>query len=419
MAEFDKQESEFQRLLQGLPFADAARSEQREELRERVLAQFEQARLTAQNRPWWIHAYKKGIDIMRRPIPRLIAASICFAVLAAWLLLPGQQSTAHAFHRLADAIAQAKTAKFQMEVTVEGQPKKTFQTWFQAPGQYRQEVDQLVNVSDLAAGKIMTLIPTEKKVMVLNLKGSPQDKAKNNFFEQMRRLLADERNADEKKFENLGEKEIDGKKAVGFRLDTPMGKVTLWGDPQSSFPVRIEYAYRGLPATSVVMTHFQMNPELKPALFDMTPPAGYKIQSLDVDGSEPREIDVIQAFKACADISGDFPDTVDTVGITKLIVNYTINQLQKEDKKQPSDEQMQKIMNASIKIGRGFQFILQLPPDAEATYAGKGVKHGAKDTPIFWYRPAGRAHFLVLDAELVMHDRETAPQVAGAQRIGR
>jgi outer membrane lipoprotein-sorting protein len=419
MNEFEEQESEFRRLVQGLPFADTARPEERDRLREQVLAKFDEARSAERSRPWWLSAYLKGRDIMRRPIPRLIAASICLAAIAFWLFVPGQQPAAHAFHNFADAIVKAKSAKFQMEVTVEGQPKKTFQTWFQAPAQYRQEVDQVVNVSDLAEGKIMTLIPAEKKVWVLKIKGTPKDKAKDNYFEQMRRLLADERNADEKNFEKLGEKEIDGKKAVGFRLDSAMGKMTLWGDPQTSYPVRIETAPTGLPATRVVMTHFQMNVELKPALFDMTVPAGYKVQTVDVDGSPATEADVATAFKACRDMSDVFPDAIDTVGVTKLIVNYTAKQLKNDGAKEPSDEQMQKLMSASVRIGRGFQFILQLPPEAEATYAGKGIKHGAKDTPIFWYKPAGSNRYRVLDAELVFHDRVTAPQVAGAQRIGR
>ena len=35
----------------------------------------------------------------------------------------------------------------------------------------------------------------------------------------------------------------------------------------------------------------------------------------------------------------------------------------------------------------GLMFTNGLPPEADAHYAGKGVKFGAADTPIFWYRP--------------------------------
>jgi outer membrane lipoprotein-sorting protein len=419
MNEFDQHESEFRRLVQGLPFTDTAPPEVRERLRAQVLAKFDEARSAERSRPWLLSAYLKGRDLMRRPIPRLIAASVCLAAIAFWLFAPGQQTAAYAFQNFADAIVKAKSARFDMEITIEGQPKKTGQTWFQAPSQYRQEIDQSVNVSDLAVGKMMTLIPAEKRVVVINIKGTPKDMAKSNNFEKMRRLLADERNADEKKFEKLGEKEIDGKKAIGFQLDSPMGKVTLWGDPQTSYPVRIETAFSGPPATHVVMTHFQMNVELKPALFDMTPPAGYKVRALDVDGAPPTETDIVSAFKACSDMADVFPDTIDTLGITKLIANYTAQQLPKDGAKQPSDEHMQKLMSLTFTVGRGFQFIIQLPPEAEATYAGKGVKHGAKNTPIFWYKPASSNRYRVLDAELAFHDRETAPQVAGAQRISK
>src|SRR5262249_26485942 len=97
MSEFDQQESEFRRLIQGLPFTDAARPEERERLRAQMLAKFDEARSAERRRSWLISAYRKGNDFMRRPIPRLIAASVCLTAIGLWLFAPGPQ-TAHAFH---------------------------------------------------------------------------------------------------------------------------------------------------------------------------------------------------------------------------------------------------------------------------------------------------------------------------------
>jgi outer membrane lipoprotein-sorting protein len=410
MAELHEQESEFSRLLEGLSVDDAPRSEQAERLRQLVLARFDEG---APASPWWKRALNEGRHIMRRPIPRLIAgAAACLAVLT-WLLLPGGPSTAQAFNRFVEALVKAKTAKFDMEVTMEGQPKRKFKAFYLAPGKFRQELGFMINVSDLAAGKMVSLMPSQKRALVMNLKGAPKEKLAYNHFERVRELLSGSRDAKDSKYERVGEKEIEGKRAVGFRYDSPVATITLWGDPKTGLPVRIENVWSGIPRTEVVMSDFEINVDLNESLFDVTPPADYNVQSFDVDASESREQDVVQAFKACSEIgAGDFPDTLDTAGVTKLIIKYEMSQ-----GKNFSEEKVQQLMKESIKIGRGFQFAMELPESAEAHYAGKGVKRDAKNRPIFWYKPAGANRYRVLYADLTFRDADAPPQVAGAVRI--
>jgi hypothetical protein len=165
----------------------------------------------------------------------------------------------------------------------------------------------------------------------------------------------------------------------------------------------------------MAMSHFEMNVDLKESLFDQTIPEGYKVQSIDVDASPSQEKDLVQAFKACSAIGGgEFPETMDTAGVTALVTKYAVSRAKAKDL---TDEMMQQLMKDSINIGRGFQFGLQLPESAEATYAGKGVKLGAKDRPIFWYKPEGSKKYRVIDADLTVHDADAAPKVEGAQRI--
>jgi outer membrane lipoprotein-sorting protein len=418
MSELHKQESEFSRLLQRLPPDDLPRPEHADYLRKQMLARYDRAKRVDAASPWWKYALLQGSEIMRRPVSRLIVATAACLILAAWLLLPGGQSDAWAFNRIVATIAQAKTARFKMEVSVEGQPKQTFQAWFQAPAKYRQEVGAIVNIVDLDTGKFVTLIPQQKMVMVMNMKGTPKgppfDKIPGNYFDEVRRLLEEKRAAKNDKFERLPEKEFDGKKAVGFRSDTATASVTLWGDPKTGLPVRIESVWSGIPHTEVIMTDFQMNVELKASLFDQTPPADYKVQSIDVDASEPREQDLVTAFKTCAEISaGDFPDAMDTVSVQKLVIKFAMKNMGKN----VSDEKIQGLMKDSIKIGRGFQFALQLPESAEATYAGKDAKQGERDRPIFWYKPQGATKYRVIFADLAAGDADAAPKVAGAKRI--
>ncbi|MEX0678988.1 MAG: hypothetical protein WD063_18080 [Pirellulales bacterium] len=56
----------------------------------------------------------------------------------------------------------------------------------------------------------------------MNLTGAPKQMGSMDLFERMRELLANSLNAKEAQYERLGEKEIDGRRAVGFRFDSPI-----------------------------------------------------------------------------------------------------------------------------------------------------------------------------------------------------
>ncbi len=224
----------------------------------------------------------------------------------------------------------------------------------------------------------------------------------------------------------MGEREIDGHRALGFRSDTPAGTQTLWGDPKTGLPLRLESTFSGVPHTEVVMRDFQLDVELKPSLFDTTPPAGYQVQSFDVDASPYKEADLVQALAQASELSADheFPVSLDTAGSQKLIFEYA-KQLgvgskpEKQDAVQPNNEQMKLLMQEGIKIGRGIGFALQLPDSADAQYAGRGVKRDAPDVPIFWYKPEGQEKYRVIYADLKVRESDAAPQVAGAVRIDK
>ncbi len=303
MSDKHDHESEFARLLRGLPFDDVPRPDAAGELRRRVLAKFEAAKQTAPAVVWWKRALNQGREIMRRPVPRLVAATAACAAVAFWLFMP-HQGAALAFGQLAKAIVEAKTAQFQMEVAVEGQPKQAFKAFYMAPGKFRQELGVLTNISDFQSGKILTLMPDQKMAQIMNIKNAPKDKAADNYFASIQKLLADRQDAKDEKYEKLGEKEIDGKRVAGFRHDDPTGTMTLWGDPKTGQPVRIESVFSGIPRTEVIMSNFQVNVDLNPALFDQSIPEGYKVQSFDVDAAPPREQDLIEAFRAAAEIGG-------------------------------------------------------------------------------------------------------------------
>ncbi|HEX4145659.1 MAG TPA: hypothetical protein VHY91_19290 [Pirellulales bacterium] len=368
----------------------------------------------------WKRIASHGREIARRPLSRLmLAASVCLAVVAGRLLVPGQLSTAQAFNMFADALVGAESAKFQLEVGVEGQPKQKLQSYYLAPGKMRSEMTGVVSIADMRSGKTVNLLPEQKTALVMNIKNLPNDSAKlqsNDFFEALRELLSDTRGTDEGGVKRLGEQQIDGHRAVGFRCDSPLATVTLWGDPATGLPVLVESVWVGVPRIEIKMSHFELNDKLDPALFDTTPPADYKVQSFDIDASKPTESALVEGLRMAANLNeGLFADRLDTATDYALVVKQP-KQVVSDDKNKPA--QARHDMAAELMtIGRGMTFAQELPVSADAHYAGRGVKLGAPDRPIFWYKSEGAQTYRVIYADLSIKEADSAPEVAGAVRL--
>jgi len=411
-----EQESEFERRLRELPADDDGRPEHRDAVRDQALAAFDRA---LQTRPStrWKRVLLLGRDVMKRPIPRYVAAA-CFLAAVVWLLLPGTNTAAAALERMIDAVVSARSARFHTEIKVEGQPKQTANVTFLAPAKYRMEMDKAVNISDFAVGKILSLMPDQKLAVVFNLKNMPKD-AKSmeqmNHFERLRQLFRERDKLPA--YERLGAKTFDGRKALGFRLESGISTLILWGDARTGQPIRIEDIYSGVPHTETVMTQFEMDVEVKAEQFALDVPQGYKVQSFDIEASKPQERDFVDSLRACAELGGGaFPDALDTQSVTKLMIGAILSG-NKEGKGQEPDGQ--ELMKHAMKIGRGFQFALGLPASAKAHYAGKGVKLDAKDRPIFWYVPEGSTRYRVIDATLAARAADEAPQIEGAVPLAK
>jgi outer membrane lipoprotein-sorting protein len=419
MNEPEKQEAEFARLVSRATGHEAPRVEHQAELRERMLTAFEASQRNVRPIPVWKRTYQHGRAIMRRPIPRLVAMSVpCVLLLAGWIFLREPKSASAAFYEFAHSLVTAKTARFQMEVTIPGQPKVIAKSLFMAPARMRQNMDDLgmVNISDMKAGKIVTLNSKLKTAMVITLIGRPEKMVKSanlDLFDRLREMLAD-KDVKDSTYQPVGEKEIDGRRTLGFRQDSPMATVTIWGDPETGLPVQINTVMSGPSQLDVLWTDFELNVPVDESEFDLKPPADYQVQQFEMDASPFKEQDLIETLRLASEINeGEFPDSLDTETSQRLIVKSA-----RTAKSTPDEKVMEKFMKIGARIGRGFSFAMQLPSSADARYAGKGVTREAKDTPVFWYRPEGAKLFRVIDADLTVHEAETAPEAPGAVRVG-
>ena len=375
---------------------------------------------------------------MRRPVSRLIAAAAaCLAIFSVWSLFPGEHSTAHAFNAFAEAIVEARTATFESNTKIEGMAEHKAQCYYLASGKMRTEskssvLDQLqgipeearaalnvqeiqfVMIQDWKTGDSLMLSSTQKKATITHQLNRPSAQQADGlaFFEQMRDLLSNAKNATEAEFKPLGEKEIDGRRVLGFRRSSPELSTTLWGDPKTGLPVLVEMKSTN-PEMESTMSHFKFNMDLKPELFDMTPPEDYTVNTVDADFSPPTEESLMTMFRLQTGLSdGVFFDNLDWDSQGELIRKQA-NLLGQGGLKGLET----KLSKVAQPIGHGMQFAWDLPESADAHYAGKGVKRGEPDRPIFWYKPEGSDKYRVIYATLKIRNATAPPNVAGAVRV--
>ena len=227
-------------------------------------------------------------------------------------------------------------------------------------------------------------------------------------------MLLDAHDRPDAKRESLGEKVIDGRQVVGFRISSPATVFEVWGDPKTGLPARVGWTTAAVPDVKVTMSDFEFNVDMDESLFSVEPPAGYEVGSFfistpTIDGSTTKEKDLIETLREYSRLSGGlFPTSVDQLSLTQLIyMEFTSDRMQKPGGKQ-------ELAETQAKLQPGLMFRVQLPPEADAHYAGKGVSLGAADTPIFWYRPKDSEKYRVIYADLSVRDADTPPSVPDA-----
>ena len=270
--------------------------------------------------------------------------------------------------------------------------------------QTRQERWGQVIIAD--RGRSVRLFPNKKAYVT----DYPKGRERADFFGHFRNLLTDPRYLPEIKRETVGESEIDGRRALGYRITEP-GEITrIWVDPDSLLPIQVESIYKMEDEMKSVLTDFAFNVDLEESLFSLDPPADYTVivRAASKD-STPNEDDLVEMFRQYGETDQDtFPDTIDAKAARDL-------QNRKFDRREElTEERRQQIKEFVEKVWRGPKFVAELPAEADAHYAGKGVSVDATDTPIFWYRHEGKETYRVIRADLSVTEVDSPPEVSGA-----
>jgi outer membrane lipoprotein-sorting protein len=356
---------------------------------------------------------------MKNPIVKIaVAATIIILV---GFGIRATMSGTPAFADVVKPILEAHTATFKMVWHKENEPVQTVDGEFMDPGLERQTIrasaesdqDEQVLVMDYVRGKVMALIPSRKSAMILEMenRSGDLDPEKLNQFEELRRRIRQVQENPDGTVQYLGEAEIDGRKALGYRFTNDGADSTIWADVETLLPLQIEHSLQksGVKTGSVVMMDIQFNVPLDPAEFSMDVPSDYTLQTLSFDASEPREADFIETLRVWTDIThGVFPSRVDSLPGKEARAALGENQ-DIENAKDFNDPAIRDRMQLALKIIRGFMFVKSLSAKGiDWHYAGADAAFGDATEPIFWYLPTGAATYRVVYADL--HAAEVVPE---------
>jgi outer membrane lipoprotein-sorting protein len=319
---------------------------------------------------------------------------------------------------------EVKSAKFKCTSEMAGQGAETSEIMVLIPNRMRMVMlgeSEKVLIWDLEKRESLFLCPAKKIAIVTNHANMPKPEFPTLWFLGVTSHLLDARYipADVER-EPLGEKEIDGRRAAGYRLIGRGKVIEIWGDPNTGLPIRMEKTLAMHPNLKTVMSDFVFNVKLDESLFSMEPPADYMIQHLHSNWTPPEEKDLLETFRRYSQLKeGMFPESLDPQAAFDVLQMHWAKSTPKRDQKR-DEQQLQGQMEELYMLTHGLGFAFkQFHPDADAHYAGKGVKLGAADTPIFWYRPKDSKTYRVIYADLSVKEAETPPDVPDAQAIGK
>ena len=368
-------------------------------------------------------------------------------LLGVWLVFGG--SATIAFAAVIEALENIRTATYdetaETKRPLDGTPITIHsKTMFLAPSHQRPEISTSagsakdvgsIMIFDTRAMKCFTLAPNQKLATVVDLtKVKKPAGSELNMFETVRALVREGKSGGAGKVESLGKKEIDGQAVVGFRTASNAAEMTIWADSRTARPVRIELSWPIYNNSHGVMSNFRYDMELEPGLFSLEPPAGYTVN--EMQAANPVEEDLVDLLRLVAKYhDGLFPPAIGTnkeyawaieadalAEAQKLAETPEGQKLLEQARTSPGDDQGGRMkewlkftapmtQKALQKHMQGVLFYAMLQPENDAHYAGKGVKLGTADRPIFWYKPTGAAKYRVIYADLSV--KELAPDEVG------
>jgi outer membrane lipoprotein-sorting protein len=218
----------------------------------------------------------------------------------------------------------------------------------------------------------------------------------------VRNVVSRVKNNPDADIQDLGEKEINGQKAVGFYVKGFNDGLTIWANKKTSLPIRIEITEG---KTSTVIKNIKFDVPLEESLVSMEVPAGYTMKDIaihiievpapDNHLSNATEEDLVESLRIWAEIilDGAFPDAIGT--------DHFLKQAAPLGSKLAS---LRLPHSEGDQFLKGMIFLQKFEFGGKWGYAGKGVKLGDAEKIILWYQPQGSQTYRAIYGDLSVKD---------------
>ncbi|MHC4118693.1 MAG: hypothetical protein ACYSWO_14430 [Planctomycetota bacterium] len=256
-------------------------------------------------------------------------------------------------------------------------------------------------IIDLGQLKMFMLDHAEKTAVTIELAGLD---GVENYLHKLQNMVVRLQESPDFSVENQGRQEIDGREYVVFAAQGDNQTITIWADPETAMPIRIEHE---TPNMHVTCDNMQFDVELDEAAFSMEVPDGYKIQEAGIDFKDSSETGFVETLRIWAEIieDGQFPDGIALEDVVEMGPKFDQGM-----KRAGLTEEQQ--IEVATRWGQGYVFIRFFKGQGQWHYAGQGVKLGDADKAIFWYQPQDSETWRVIYGDLRVEDvaAENLPQ---------
>ena len=309
------------------------------------------------------------------------AALLLFAGAVA-LVVTAMHPSTPAFADVVEQLRSAHTLSYTKLIAVKDNPKMIKTQEFIAEDGRRRSEHQggTTTIFDASRRIRLTLIEGSKTAIVpapREKRPEISDRTATDWLDRFKKMgdMPDK---------ELGEKSINGHRAVGFVATQARVTYTIWVDADTSEIVRVEHNSRiEGPVDRIVMTDFRFNEPLDEALFSFDVPAGYTIMQQPaipkLIGGEASIIEALKGYTKRAD--GKFPDSITDWGAWAVLLSAGSND-------GVLSEEITRIMG---RLGSIVPFLSAMAK-ADYEYVGKGKTTADTNTIVFWYKTKKGTH---------------------------
>ena len=353
---------------------------------------------------------------------KVAAAAVLICGFGAWLA--GIVMAGTAFADVLKEIRKASTVTYTQVVEFAEGPTAEMKVMRASEGSMRLIYDDgEIQVSDVKQDKIMTLDPTDKTARIVDYRFAKGKVSPDDFIQAFMGLAEDSG-----KFDSQGT--IDGRTANIFRIEQQSQRMTVWTDPETNLPIRIEAISlaqkdKPIPVSQAkwVFSDFVWGSQLDESLFQAVVPDKYKVSEDPSTLPASTEQDLVAMLRCLAKLSEeDIPSQFNLNTVPKLLASLDGRMLAQltvggcitimidpvplrtgantpQEKELARDEQRSTL--------RGISFIWEkLTSGVDVDFSKASLRSGNSRIPVCWWKPKGSARYRAVYGDFTVRDLE-------------